>query len=136
MNETMNCAKRHLSDELVYVRTAEDVWETLIDFMQFMTHTEAHINFGSHTAEINCGTERFFINLTDGGKLTFCHDEVTIEVTSVGGAIFATEPKFTRPLYKSFNVDGECYPKDAYNGILKDAFNVLIDTLFEERIFV
>lgn len=136
MNATTTFAKQKLDMSLVEARTDVDVWETASKFMQSVTHTDADMNYGTHMTEIKCGYERFFIALSDDGTLSFRHGGVTVEVRSMGGALFATEPKFTRPLYKSFNVDGECYAKDAYNGILKDAFHVLIDVLFEEQIFV
>lgn len=136
MSATVEFAKQSLEMSLASARTAEDVWDSASKFMESMTHTNADMNYGKHMTEIMCGCERFFIALSDDGALSFRHGGVAVEVRSMGGALFATEPKFTRPIYKSFNVDGECYARDAYNGILKDAFHILIDTLFDENIFV
>jgi hypothetical protein len=135
MSQSIEMAKQKLYLAIADVRTAEGVWEASSKFMEAATHTNADMNYGSHVTEIKCGSEHLVITLSDDGTLSFRH-VVTIEVHSVGGALFKTKPKFSLPLYKSFNVEGDCRPKDAYNDILKDAFNDLIDILFEERIFV
>lgn len=136
MNATTTFAKQKLDLSLTEARTDVDVWETASKFMQSVTHTDADMNYGTRLTEIKCGGERFYIALSKG-VLSFRHGDATAEVHSMGGALFKTEEKFARALYQSLNGgEGRCYPVDPYNDILKDAFSVLLDVLFEERIFV
>jgi len=140
MNTTTSLAKQNIHLNLAASRTPEEVYEAILEFMEAMTHTEvtvseSDVDGGTKIGEVRCGCEWMLVSLSNSGRLSFRHKE-TIEVQSVGGALFITKPKFAKPLYDSFNEEGERYAKDVYNGIMRDAFHILIDVLFDENIFL